>query len=147
MSAAPEVTRVSERAGVAPLRVALLTVSDAGARGDRPDQSGDVVAEWCERAGHRLVERALVADDAHRITALLLAWSDGGDVDLLLTTGGTGFGPRDVTPEATRPVLEREAPGFGGIAPATGCREHPLRGALAGGRRKPWRDSARQPAR
>ena len=94
------------------LRVALLTVSDACARGEREDRSGDAVVEWCEQAGHRLAERATVPDDAHRITPLLLAWSDGGDVDLVLTTGGTGFGPRDVTPEATRPVLEREAPGL-----------------------------------
>ncbi len=125
MSAPPDVTKVSERVGVTPLRVALLTVSDAGARGDRPDRSGDVVAEWCEQAGHRLVERALVADDAHRITALLLAWSNGSDVDLLLTTGGTGFGPRDVTPEATRPVLEREAPGLAELLRRRGAESTP----------------------
>lgn len=95
-----------------PLRVALLTVSDACSRGERPDRSGDLIAEWCEASGHRLVERALVPDEAHRITPLLMAWAQGGDVDLVLTTGGTGFAPRDVTPEATRPVIERDAPGL-----------------------------------
>ncbi|MSR35137.1 MAG: MogA/MoaB family molybdenum cofactor biosynthesis protein [Gemmatimonadetes bacterium] len=94
------------------MRVALLTVSDACARGERHDGSGDLIAEWCESAGHRLVERALVPDEAHQITPLLLSWADGGDVDLVLTTGGTGFAPRDVTPEATRPVIAREAPGL-----------------------------------
>ena len=94
------------------LRVALLTVSDACARGERQDKSGDTIAEWCEASGHELVERALVPDEAHQITPLLCAWADGGDVDLVLTTGGTGFSLRDVTPEATRPALDREAPGL-----------------------------------
>ena len=98
--------------GGGPLRVAVLTVSDACSAGERKDQSGDAVVAWCEQVGHRVVERAVVPDESDRITPLLLAWADGGDVDLLLTTGGTGFGPRDVTPEATRPVLEREAPGL-----------------------------------
>ena len=94
------------------LRVALLTASDACSRGEREDASGEAVASWCAAVGHDLVERALVPDEPSRITPLLLAWADGGRVDLVLTTGGTGFGPRDRTPEATRPVLEREAPGL-----------------------------------
>ena len=119
------------------LRVAVLTVSDACSRGERPDKSGDALAEWCEASGHQLVERALVADDAHRITPLLLAWADGGDVDLVLTTGGTGFGPRDVTPEATRPVLERDAPGLAEMLRRRGERSTPyavLSRGLAGSR-------------
>ena len=99
-------------AGPGSLRVALLTVSDACARGEREDQSGDAVAAWCQEADHQLVERDVVPDETHRITPLLLSWADDGDVDLVLTTGGTGFGPRDVTPEATRPALEREAAGI-----------------------------------
>lgn len=95
-----------------PLRVALLTVSDACARGERKDQSGDAVAAWCQEVGHRLIARNVVPDETHHITPLLLSWADGNDIDLVLTTGGTGFGPRDVTPEATRSVLEREAPGL-----------------------------------
>ena len=98
--------------GPGPLRVALLTVSDACSRGERKDQSGDAVVAWCQEAGNQLIERAVVADETHLITPRLLSWADGGDVDLVLTTGGTGFGPRDVTPEATRPVLEREATGI-----------------------------------
>ena len=93
------------------LRFAVLTVSDACAAGEREDASGEVLAAWVADAGHRLVARELLPDEAHRITPLLLAWADSGDVDVVVTTGGTGFGPRDVTPEATRPVLEREAPG------------------------------------
>ena len=100
------------KAGAGPLRVALLTVSDACARGERKDQSGDAVAAWCEEVGNQLVERTVVPDETHRITPLLLSWADDGDVDLVLTTGGTGFGPRDVTPEATLPVIEREAAGI-----------------------------------
>ena len=65
---------------VTPLRVAVLTVSDACSRGERPDRSGDVIAEWRQASGHDLVERALVPDEAHRITPLLVSWADGGDV-------------------------------------------------------------------
>jgi molybdenum cofactor synthesis domain-containing protein len=98
--------------GAGPLRVALLTVSDACSLGKRDDQSGDAVVAWCQDVGNQLIERAVVADETHLITPRLLSWADGGDIDLVLTTGGTGFGPRDVTPEATRPVLDREAAGI-----------------------------------
>lgn len=94
------------------LRLAFLTVSDACAAGEREDRSGALLAEWAERAGHRIVSRAVVPDDRLTITRTLLGWTDGGGVDAVVTTGGTGFGPRDVTPEATRPVLERDAPGL-----------------------------------
>jgi molybdenum cofactor synthesis domain-containing protein len=93
--------------------VAVLTISDAGARGLRADASGDAVAAWVESRGDALTARALVPDDTARIASQLLAWCDGDEADLVLTTGGTGLGPRDVTPEATRAVLEREAPGIG----------------------------------
>ena len=95
------------------------------------------MAGWCADHGHRLVERAVVPDDAHRITPLLLAWADGGGVDVVLTTGGTGFGPRDVTPEATRPVLEREAPGLAELLRRRGEASTPyavLARGLAGSR-------------
>jgi molybdenum cofactor synthesis domain-containing protein len=94
------------------IRLGILTVSDAGARGEREDRSGDAIAAWAAERGHEVAVRALVPDDTHRIVPVLLEWCDGGDIDLLLTTGGTGLGPRDVTPEATRAVLEREAPGL-----------------------------------
>jgi molybdenum cofactor biosynthesis protein B len=94
------------------LRIAVLTVSDAGARGEREDKSGQLIVDWCAQAGHDVALRGLVPDDRATITRTLLAWADGGEVDAILTTGGTGFGPRDVTPEATRPVLDKEAPGI-----------------------------------
>lgn len=119
------------------LRVALLTVSDACSRGERQDGSGDLIAAWCEAGGHRLVERALVPDELHRITPLLMAWADGGEVDLVLTTGGTGFSPRDVTPEATRPAIERDAPGLAELLRRRGEASTPfaaLSRGLAGSR-------------
>ncbi|MBA3892965.1 MAG: MogA/MoaB family molybdenum cofactor biosynthesis protein [Gemmatimonadales bacterium] len=94
------------------LRIAILTISDAGSRGERMDTSGDAIAAWAAGRGYSLVERGLVPDETGRIAATLAAWADGGKADLLLTTGGTGLTPRDVTPEATRAVLDREAPGI-----------------------------------
>lgn len=94
------------------IRVAILTISDAGSRGEREDRSGALIAEWVTAQQAELAGRALVSDDPDRITRQLLAWADGGAVDVILTTGGTGLAPRDVTPEATRAVIEREAPGI-----------------------------------
>jgi molybdopterin adenylyltransferase len=94
------------------MRVAVLTISDAGARGERADTSGDAIAAWASEHGHALADRALVADDSVEIVRRLLAWCDGDVADLVLTTGGTGLSPRDNTPEATRAVLEREAEGI-----------------------------------
>jgi len=94
------------------MRVAILTISDAGSRGERADLSGDAIAEWAEARGHAVAERALVPDDTPAIVRALAAWADGNRADLVLTTGGTGLTARDVTPEATRAVLEKEAPGI-----------------------------------
>lgn len=96
----------------APLRVAVLTISDAGARGERADVSGDRCAAWVAQRGASLAARAIVPDSGVEIVRQLLSWCDGGVADLVLTTGGTGLAPADVTPEATRAVLEREAPGI-----------------------------------
>lgn len=109
----------------APLRVAVLTVSDAGARGEREDVSGARCAEWVARRGAVLAARATVADRSVDIVRQLLAWCDGDAVDLVLTTGGTGLAPRDVTPEATRAVLEREAPGIAERLRAAGVAATP----------------------
>jgi molybdenum cofactor synthesis domain-containing protein len=95
-----------------PLRLAILTISDAGARGDRADGSGDAIAEWGRRRGYELCARDLVPDEPELIGARLRAWADADVADLVLTTGGTGLTPRDITPEATRAVLEKEAPGI-----------------------------------
>ena len=94
------------------MRVALLTISDAGARGERADVSGDAIVTWASERGYALVARALVPDDSVAIVRQLLAWCDADGADLVLTTGGTGLSPRDNTPEATRAVLNREAEGI-----------------------------------
>lgn len=94
------------------MRVAILTISDAGARGARRDTSGDLVAAWVAERGYSAAGRALVPDDDVAIARALTGWADGGHADLILTTGGTGLTPRDVTPEATLTVLDREARGI-----------------------------------
>lgn len=93
-------------------RVCVLTVSDRSSRGERPDAGGPAVAAAAERRGWSVAERAVVSDDREAVSARLKAWCDAPAAPhVVLTTGGTGFGPRDLTPEATRDVLEREAPG------------------------------------
>jgi molybdopterin adenylyltransferase len=94
------------------MRLAILTISTAGARGQRQDSSGDAIAEWARTHGYALAARTLVSDDSNAIVRQLLEWCDGGTTDLVLTTGGTGLSPTDVTPEATRVVIERDAPGI-----------------------------------
>ena len=94
------------------MRVAILTISDAGARGERRDTSGDAAELWAGERGYTIAARALVPDDSTRIVSALSGWCDGDVADLVLTTGGTGLSERDVTPEATRAVIERDAPGI-----------------------------------
>lgn len=89
-----------------------MTVSDAGSIGERADTSGDTISEMMGAEGYKEVYRSIVPDEAELISARLREWCDGGKIDLILTTGGTGLGPRDVTPEATRAVLEIEVPGI-----------------------------------
>jgi len=93
-------------------RAAILTVSDRGARGERADLSGQEISRIVEAAGMAVVKRRIVPDEKEAIGRTLLEWCDNGEVDLLLTTGGTGVSPRDVTPDATREVVEREIPGM-----------------------------------
>lgn len=94
------------------MRVAILTISDAASRGEREDASGPAAEEWARSLGYEVTARAIAPDDTVAIVRQLLAWCDGDVADLVLTTGGTGLSSRDVTPEATRVVLEREAPGI-----------------------------------
>ena len=94
------------------MRIALLTTSDAGARGERADTSGDAIVAWAKARGSEVVARELVPDDTVEIVRWLTKWCDDDAADVILTTGGTGLSPRDVTPEATRAVIERDAPGI-----------------------------------
>lgn len=94
------------------MRVAVLTVSDACARGERADTSGAAIEAWVAERGYQMTGRQVVPDDTVEIVRALLPWCDEDLADLVLTTGGTGLSPRDMTPEATRVVLEREAPGI-----------------------------------
>ncbi len=94
------------------IHAAVLTASDKGARGERTDASGDALEEALRELGVAAVERALVPDEADAIAAELRRWADETPVNLVLTTGGTGMTSRDVTPEATLAVLDRQAPGF-----------------------------------
>ena len=94
------------------LRLAILTISDAGSRGERADSSGDLIASWARERGYTLVERGLIPDETGRITGTLVEWCDKDRADVILTTGGTGLTARDVTPEATRAVIDKEAPGI-----------------------------------
>jgi len=94
------------------MRIAILTISDAGAKGERTDTSGDAIVTWTREHGYEVAARALVPDNLVEIVGTLAAWCDQGTADLVLTTGGTGLSPRDVTPEATRAVIERDAPGI-----------------------------------
>lgn len=94
------------------MRIAILTISDAGARGERADTSGDAIVTWAQARGYAVTARTMVPDDVVQIVGTLTSWCDDGNADLVLTTGGTGLSPRDVTPEATRAVIDRDAPGI-----------------------------------
>lgn len=95
------------------ISVGILTVSDKGYRGEREDLSGPTIREMItEHLGARVELEAVVPDEFDIIKGTLMVWADEVGLDLILTTGGTGFSPRDVTPEATRAVIEREAPGL-----------------------------------
>jgi molybdenum cofactor biosynthesis protein B len=93
-----------------PLRIAVLTVSDS--RTDESDKSGRLLVERLSGAGHDLAGKAIVSDDIEAIRAEVQAWTRDDSVDLVITTGGTGFAPRDVTPEALKPLFRREMDGF-----------------------------------
>ena len=93
-----------------PLRVAILTVSDT--RNEETDKSGALLAGRVTAAGHELQAQAIVPDDVEAIRERVSAWADDQGIDVIISTGGTGFAPRDVTPEAVRPLIQREMEGF-----------------------------------
>jgi molybdopterin adenylyltransferase len=114
------------------MRIAILTVSTAGSKGKRDDTSGDAITAWAREHKYEIVERALVSDDVNAIAGRLLDWCDARSADLVLTTGGTGLSPTDVTPEATRSVIERDAPGIAEWLRASAVQRFP-RAALSRG--------------
>ncbi|MCL0069630.1 MogA/MoaB family molybdenum cofactor biosynthesis protein, partial [Dehalococcoidia bacterium] len=90
----------------------IITVSDKGSRGERKDESGAVIRDLLSGIGAQVSRYEIVPDERETISARLIEWADGAGIDLILTSGGTGLSPRDVTPEATLAVVERLAPGF-----------------------------------
>jgi molybdenum cofactor synthesis domain-containing protein len=107
------------------LRAAILTVSDAGSRGEREDTSGAAIRELLVGIGGEGVRYEVVPDEQGQIAAKLREWCDAGGIDVILTTGGTGLAARDVTPEATLDVAERQAPGIAEAMRAEGLRHTP----------------------
>ena len=95
-----------------PLRAAVITLSDKGSRGEREDKSGPLIAQMLTAAGYVVEETMILPDEARALKAQLIRMADGRQVNLVLTTGGTGFSPRDITPEATCAVADRNAPGI-----------------------------------
>ncbi|MGH9593796.1 MAG: MogA/MoaB family molybdenum cofactor biosynthesis protein [Bryobacteraceae bacterium] len=102
------------------IRTAVVTISDSAVAGTREDRSGPALEKHVQELGWMVVSKKVVPDDVQQIAELLASLADGGEVDLILTTGGTGLALRDVTPEAIRTIAHREVPGFGEIMRAEG---------------------------
>lgn len=94
------------------IRFGILTLSDRSSRGERADSSGPALARLIEAEGWSVVKESLLPDEESAIRDILISWAHSDEMDVIVTTGGTGFSPRDVTPEATRAVIQREAPGM-----------------------------------
>jgi molybdopterin adenylyltransferase len=107
------------------IRFGILTISDRSARGERADASGPALADMIRSQAWSIVKQGVLPDDDSAIRTRLREWADRGDVDVILTTGGTGFAPKDVTPEATRAVLDREAPGLAEAIRTAGLAKTP----------------------
>ena len=107
------------------LQFGILTLSDRSSRGEREDSSGPALAALIQTEGWSVVEKAILPDDESAIRQALIEWADGGKMDVILTTGGTGFSPRDVTPEATAAVIHRQAPGLAEAMRAASLRITP----------------------
>jgi molybdopterin adenylyltransferase len=121
------------------IRFGILTLSDRSSRGEREDLSGPALTRLIQAEGWSIVKQSLLPDDESAIRQILIEWTDGNEVDVILTTGGTGFAPRDVTPEATRAIIEREAPGLAEAMRAASLKITPhamLSRVVAGIRRK-----------
>jgi len=121
------------------LRFGILTISDRSARGERPDTSGPALEAIITNQGWLIQRNAIIPDDLDELTRTLSAWADSGELDVILTTGGTGFGRRDVTPESTQAIIERSAPGIAEAMRAASLQVTPhamLSRAIAGIRKR-----------
>lgn len=121
------------------MNVAILTVSDRSASGEREDRSGPILRELVERQGWNVLAESILPDDVGDVEQQLKAWSNSGEIDVILTTGGTGFAPRDRTPEATLNVIDRSAPGLAEAMRLASLRKTPhamLSRAVAGIRKR-----------
>src|SRR5512147_1743711 len=107
------------------LRFGIVTVSDRSSRGERADASGPALAQLIRTLNWSVAKERIVPDEASAIQSTLIEWCDGDQVDVILTSGGTGFAPRDVTPEATRAVIQRDAPGLAEAMRAASLRKTP----------------------
>jgi molybdopterin adenylyltransferase len=105
------------------IRFGLLTLSDRSSRGEREDSSGPALAHLIQAEGWSVAKQQILPDEESAIRAALTEWSDGGEVDVILTTGGTGFALRDVTPEATKAVIQKEAPGLAEVMRAESLKK------------------------
>ena len=117
----------------------ILTISDKGWQGQRADKSSEVIREMFSSLGNRVVNYEIVPDEVDVIASKLAEWADEGSADVIVTTGGTGLGPRDVTPEATLSVVDKTVPGFGEAMRAETFKQTPsaiLSRAVAGIRQK-----------
>jgi molybdenum cofactor synthesis domain-containing protein len=120
------------------LRFGILTVSDRSWRGERADLSGPALHQAVVSQGWQVVRQAILPDERGALATLLSEWADSGQMDVILTSGGTGFAPRDVTPEATNDVIERPAPGLAEAmrAASLGLTPHAMLSRAAAGIRK-----------
>lgn len=107
------------------IRTAIITLSDKGSKGERVDESGRIIREMLESIGASVEHYEILPDEKQRIVEALARLSDSGDVDLILTTGGTGVAPRDVTPESTLAVIDRELPGMAEAMRAESLKKTP----------------------
>lgn len=108
------------------IRVVVITASDACARGEREDASGDALVQLLTDLGATIIERKILSDDLEPLAEALRDFAERDDVNLIITTGGTGLGPRDNTPEATKQVIEREAPGIAEAIRAESLKSTPM---------------------
>ena len=108
------------------MKAAILTLSDKGARGERVDESGPALAAWLADKGVHTVHALIIPDEFDMIVSTLMEWADTDVADLILTTGGTGVSPRDVTPEATLRVVERVIPGIGELMRLKSLEKTPM---------------------